>query len=78
MPPLPDAFAGQHSAIMAGFGVCRGQRIVTLDADLQNQAAEKQRDQQQNADRDEPPSRGKEADKWVEVQCTITADDLSG
>ncbi|MFN8909715.1 MAG: glycosyltransferase [Betaproteobacteria bacterium] len=27
---------GQHMAIMAGFEVSRGQRIVTLDADLQN------------------------------------------
>ena len=27
---------GQHMALMAGFEHCRGQRIVTLDADLQN------------------------------------------
>ncbi len=27
---------GQHMAIMAGFEHCQGQRIVTLDADLQN------------------------------------------
>ncbi len=27
---------GQHKAIMAGFEYCRGERIVTLDADLQN------------------------------------------
>ncbi|HEY5994871.1 MAG TPA: glycosyltransferase [Gallionellaceae bacterium] len=27
---------GQHMAIMAGFEQCRGQRIITLDADLQN------------------------------------------
>jgi undecaprenyl-phosphate 4-deoxy-4-formamido-L-arabinose transferase len=27
---------GQHLAIMAGFAHCRGQHIVTLDADLQN------------------------------------------
>ncbi|MBX9631032.1 MAG: glycosyltransferase [Burkholderiales bacterium] len=27
---------GQHLAIMAGFEHCRGQRVVTLDADLQN------------------------------------------
>jgi undecaprenyl-phosphate 4-deoxy-4-formamido-L-arabinose transferase len=27
---------GQHMAIMAGFAQCRGERIVTLDADLQN------------------------------------------
>jgi undecaprenyl-phosphate 4-deoxy-4-formamido-L-arabinose transferase len=27
---------GQHMAIMAGFDHCRGKRIVTLDADLQN------------------------------------------
>ncbi len=27
---------GQHAAIMAGFEHCRGRRIVTLDADLQN------------------------------------------
>lgn len=28
--------AGQHAAIMAGFDVSRGGRVVTLDADLQN------------------------------------------
>ncbi|MBK1649193.1 glycosyltransferase [Rhabdochromatium marinum] len=28
--------AGQHAAILAGFGACSGQRVVTLDADLQN------------------------------------------
>jgi undecaprenyl-phosphate 4-deoxy-4-formamido-L-arabinose transferase len=27
---------GQHMAIMAGFEYCRGERVVTLDADLQN------------------------------------------
>ena len=27
---------GQHAAIMAGFGHCRGNYIITLDADLQN------------------------------------------
>ncbi len=27
---------GQHMAIMAGFEHCRGERIITLDADLQN------------------------------------------
>lgn len=27
---------GQHMAIMAGFERCRGERIITLDADLQN------------------------------------------
>ena len=27
---------GQHMAIMAGFEQCRGKRVVTLDADLQN------------------------------------------
>jgi len=27
---------GQHMAIIAGFEYCRGQRVVTLDADLQN------------------------------------------
>jgi undecaprenyl-phosphate 4-deoxy-4-formamido-L-arabinose transferase len=27
---------GQHMAIMAGFEYCRGERMVTLDADLQN------------------------------------------
>ncbi|MDR3392940.1 MAG: glycosyltransferase [Sulfuriferula sp.] len=27
---------GQHMAIMSGFAHCRGERIVTLDADLQN------------------------------------------
>jgi undecaprenyl-phosphate 4-deoxy-4-formamido-L-arabinose transferase len=28
--------AGQHAAIMAGFAACKGARVVTLDADLQN------------------------------------------
>jgi undecaprenyl-phosphate 4-deoxy-4-formamido-L-arabinose transferase len=28
--------AGQHMAIMAGFELCRGEIVVTLDADLQN------------------------------------------
>ena len=27
---------GQHTAVMAGFERCRGERVVTLDADLQN------------------------------------------
>ena len=27
---------GQHMAIVAGFERCRGERVVTLDADLQN------------------------------------------
>src|SRR5712671_6934214 len=27
---------GQHMAILAGFEYCRGNRVVTLDADLQN------------------------------------------
>jgi undecaprenyl-phosphate 4-deoxy-4-formamido-L-arabinose transferase len=27
---------GQHMAILAGFEHCRGERVVTLDADLQN------------------------------------------
>ena len=27
---------GQHMAIIAGFEQCRGSRVVTLDADLQN------------------------------------------
>lgn len=27
---------GQHAAVMAGFGRCRGQVVITLDADLQN------------------------------------------
>ncbi len=27
---------GQHLAIMAGFEACRGERVITLDADLQN------------------------------------------
>jgi undecaprenyl-phosphate 4-deoxy-4-formamido-L-arabinose transferase len=27
---------GQHAAILAGFSICRGEIIVTLDADLQN------------------------------------------
>ena len=31
---------GQHMAILAGFEHCRGARIVTLDADLQNQPEE--------------------------------------
>ncbi|MCC7221103.1 MAG: glycosyltransferase [Candidatus Contendobacter sp.] len=33
---LFNANHGQHLAIMAGFEYCRGERIVTLDADLQN------------------------------------------
>jgi len=33
---LFNANYGQHLAIVAGFERCRGQRIVTLDADLQN------------------------------------------
>ena len=33
---LFNANYGQHLAIMAGFEYCRGERIVTLDADLQN------------------------------------------
>ncbi|MBI2311021.1 MAG: glycosyltransferase [Betaproteobacteria bacterium] len=33
---LFNANFGQHMAIMAGFEHCRGRRIVTLDADLQN------------------------------------------
>lgn len=31
-----DGNFGQHHAILAGFSHCRGERIVTLDADLQN------------------------------------------
>src|SRR2546421_9154556 len=31
---------GQHMAIMAGFERCRGERVVTLGADLQNPPAE--------------------------------------
>jgi undecaprenyl-phosphate 4-deoxy-4-formamido-L-arabinose transferase len=31
-----DSNFGQHHAILAGFAYCRGERIVTLDADLQN------------------------------------------
>jgi undecaprenyl-phosphate 4-deoxy-4-formamido-L-arabinose transferase len=31
-----NANHGQHMAIMAGFDHCRGERVVTLDADLQN------------------------------------------
>jgi undecaprenyl-phosphate 4-deoxy-4-formamido-L-arabinose transferase len=31
-----DSNCGQHHAILAGFSHCRGERIVTLDADLQN------------------------------------------
>jgi len=31
-----NANFGQHMAIMAGFERCRGERVVTLDADLQN------------------------------------------
>ena len=30
------ANAGQHAALLAGFELSRGRRIVTLDADLQN------------------------------------------
>ncbi|MFZ1639980.1 MAG: glycosyltransferase [Candidatus Contendobacter sp.] len=33
---LFNANHGQHLAIMAGFEYCRGERVVTLDADLQN------------------------------------------
>ncbi len=33
---LFNANCGQHLAIMAGFEYCRGARVVTLDADLQN------------------------------------------
>ena len=33
---LLAANAGQHMAIMAGFEHCRGQAVITLDADLQN------------------------------------------
>jgi undecaprenyl-phosphate 4-deoxy-4-formamido-L-arabinose transferase len=33
---LFNANYGQHMAIMAGFEYCRGERVVTLDADLQN------------------------------------------
>jgi undecaprenyl-phosphate 4-deoxy-4-formamido-L-arabinose transferase len=33
---LFNANRGQHMAIMAGFEYCRGERVVTLDADLQN------------------------------------------
>jgi undecaprenyl-phosphate 4-deoxy-4-formamido-L-arabinose transferase len=33
---LFNANFGQHMAIMAGFAHCRGERVVTLDADLQN------------------------------------------
>ncbi|MBI3938814.1 MAG: glycosyltransferase [Betaproteobacteria bacterium] len=33
---LFNANYGQHMAIMAGFEHCRGRRIITLDADLQN------------------------------------------
>jgi undecaprenyl-phosphate 4-deoxy-4-formamido-L-arabinose transferase len=33
---LFNANYGQHMAIVAGFEQCRGERIVTLDADLQN------------------------------------------
>jgi len=33
---LFNANCGQHPAIIAGFQRCRGERIVTLDADLQN------------------------------------------
>lgn len=34
---------GQHRAILAGFEYCRGERVVTLDADLQNPPEEIQR-----------------------------------
>ena len=33
---LFNANAGQHLAILAGFEYCRGERVITLDADLQN------------------------------------------
>jgi len=33
---LFNANYGQHIAVIAGFELCRGERIVTLDADLQN------------------------------------------
>ena len=33
---LLNANYGQHTAIIAGFARCRGERVVTLDADLQN------------------------------------------
>src|SRR5688500_6138240 len=33
---LFNANCGQHIAVIAGFERCRGDRIVTLDADLQN------------------------------------------
>src|SRR5512141_1356521 len=33
---LFNANYGQHMAIIGGFERCRGERIVTLDADLQN------------------------------------------
>ncbi len=33
---LLDGNYGQHPAILAGFGLCRGDVVVTLDADLQN------------------------------------------
>jgi undecaprenyl-phosphate 4-deoxy-4-formamido-L-arabinose transferase len=33
---LFNANYGQHMAIIAGFDHCRGERVVTLDADLQN------------------------------------------
>jgi undecaprenyl-phosphate 4-deoxy-4-formamido-L-arabinose transferase len=33
---LFDRNFGQHHAILAGFAHCRGERVVTLDADLQN------------------------------------------
>jgi len=33
---LFNANCGQHTAIVAGFERCRGERVVTLDADLQN------------------------------------------
>src|SRR3954463_9841764 len=33
---LFNANYGQHIAVIAGFERCRGERIVTLDADLQN------------------------------------------
>jgi glycosyltransferase involved in cell wall biosynthesis len=31
---------GQHSALLAGFRICRGDIVVTLDADLQNDPAD--------------------------------------
>ncbi len=49
---------GQHAAVMAGFAQCRGDIVVTLDADLQNPP-------------EEIPKLVKEADKGFDVVGTV-------